>query len=438
MRTLKILLLPLLVLAVFAAVAPWFIGQNIQANTLPTLQNLLPPETRQQIQFTQQEFTPGWFSSTATVQARYNPLGLEEPLNVELDFDFTHGPLLITDSGLRLGLAHARILPSITEEAFSNALAELPFPPPAAYFDLLLYFDQALQLDFVVEPLNYSGNDGDFAFAGLHASLLANADLSANFSFNMGAFSISEPDNGLGFTINDMEITSYSEQLNDLMAPASARLSMQQISSAGPFPIAVDSLQAHSQLQRSAAAQEAIDISQSIALRDIEMELPLTSLQFDTELNEVPRSLIEGYYDLLEQMQTQINAGGGVTGDMGDLGEEIALIGLRNRLVSNNRLQSVAFQGEHQAELNLTWAGIPDIASLADLQPAAIVNALNLSLLIDLDESAINRSPAGQMIAPYARQGYVRIENGRILLQASLTNGELNLNGDIMPLNQFF
>ncbi|MEQ8407577.1 MAG: DUF945 family protein [Gammaproteobacteria bacterium] len=441
MRLLKLSLIPLLAVLVLLVVTPWIIGQNIRANLLNNITSLFPAEAGQQLQFREEDFASGWFSSSATIIAEYNPLGLEEPLVLELDFAINHGPLLMTPEGVNLGLAQARIEPRIEDselnEELNETLSELPFPAPEIYFDLLVYFDQSLLLNLQIDPINYNGTDGTLAFAGLTASLHSQADLSADFTLNMGAFSAYNPAGDMGFTINGISLSSHSDQLNDVMAPANANLLADQISSAGPFPFSIASVETDSVLRQSAEDASAIDIAQSLTLNDIVMELPVTYLQFDSQINEISRSLIQGYYDLAEQMQADINAGGTMSMDSSALGEDIALIFLRNRLVTHNELNTSAFAGDHNAELHVTWTGVPDLADFASLAPAAVVNALEMSLTIDLDLDAVMRSPAAQMVDTYAQQGFIRIENGRILLQASLADGEFNLNGDILPLNQF-
>ncbi|MCH8176531.1 MAG: hypothetical protein IIC59_15260 [Proteobacteria bacterium] len=48
------------------------------------------------------------------------------------------------------------------------------------------------------------------------------------------------------------------------------------------------------------------------------------------------------------------------------------------------------------------------------------------------------RSPAAEMVDPYVQQQYIRIDNGRILLNGSVEDGELILNGELIPLDQLF
>ena len=47
-------------------------------------------------------------------------------------------------------------------------------------------------------------------------------------------------------------------------------------------------------------------------------------------------------------------------------------------------------------------------------------------------------SQFAELVGPYMKQGYLLAENGRILFSASLQNGELTVNGEETPFDQFF
>ena len=66
------------------------------------------------------------------------------------------------------------------------------------------------------------------------------------------------------------------------------------------------------------------------------------------------------------------------------------------------------------------------------------IDALTVKLDLSLDLAAIMRSPAAEMVDPYVQQQYIRIDNGRILLNGSVEDGELVLNGELIPLDQLF
>ncbi|MDP6652602.1 MAG: DUF945 family protein, partial [Gammaproteobacteria bacterium] len=96
------------------------------------------------------------------------------------------------------------------------------------------------------------------------------------------------------------------------------------------------------------------------------------------------------------------------------------------------------YDGEHSVDLQIDWRGLPQLNNIAELDMNESIAALTIDLEMSLDLAAILRSPAADIIDPYVQQGYVVLDNGRILLNAALRDGELMLNGEAVPLDQFF
>ena len=61
-----------------------------------------------------------------------------------------------------------------------------------------------------------------------------------------------------------------------------------------------------------------------------------------------------------------------------------------------------------------------------------------MGLDISLDLESILRSPLAGVVKPYVQQGYLTIANGRILVEASLQDSVLRVNGDKLLLEEFF
>ena len=60
-----------------------------------------------------------------------------------------------------------------------------------------------------------------------------------------------------------------------------------------------------------------------------------------------------------------------------------------------------------------------------------------MELHLSLDLEAVTRSPFSAMIDPYVQQGYITLDNGRILLDMTMANEQLTINGDVTPLGNF-
>ena len=198
-------------------------------------------------------------------------------------------------------------------------------------------------------------------------------------------------------------------------------------------------ISADSRLQLSSMGAELLDIYQRLRIDSIESEFPLASLDWTSEVNEISTELIRSYYQLLADLQQQVNASQGtVKTQVTELGQQLAVIAIQNSLVFNNLIQANAYDGEHSVDLRIDWRGLPQLDDFAQLDINEAIAALTIDLELSLDLAAILRSPAADIIDPYVQQGYIVIDNGRILLSAALRDGELVLNGEAVPLDQFF
>jgi hypothetical protein len=151
--------------------------------------------------------------------------------------------------------------------------------------------------------------------------------------------------------------------------------------------------------------------------------------------------LFQRYYGLLAGLQTEISVPASpatASIQMNQLSQELMLVLARNRLVFNNRIAASAYDGNHSIDLSIDWNGLPELDNITRLNLNTAIDALTVKLDVSLDLAAIMRSPAAEMVDPYVQQQYIRLDHGRILLNGSVEDGELVLNGELIPLDQLF
>lgn len=424
--------------AAILALMPKVVGLGVRDNTISSLLELIPPETRSQLNISESSFDSGWFTSSAIVDVRYAPFG-SEALTLQLEFEISHGPILFTSDGIELGLAHAEIRPQFDNEELSQALLDMPFEIPTIRLDLLAGFDQSLQLGLDVSPVNYSDNQAEVIFEGMNGSFIANADQSAEFLLSMGKLQAQESTSSFGFTLGGLEFVSATDQVNDLLAPSNALLDIFLLSSDAPYPFVVNEIVADSRIGISATDPEMIDIFQRFDIASIESEFPLASMSWTSEINELHSDLIRSYYVLLADLQNQMSGNAGAASpQINQISQDLGLRFIQNSLVFNNLIEANAYDGDHSVDLRIDWDGLPQLDNLANLDFNEVAAALNIQLDVSMDHKALMRSPAAEFINPYIKQGYLILDNGRILIDATLSNSELVVNGEPIPLDQFF
>lgn len=428
----------LIALALALAVAPKLIGLGIEQATIDSVLELLPPEADSQLEIRRNEFQEGWFSSAATIEFLYTPLGSDAvALSMELAID--HGPLLQTPDGLVFGLAYARIVPSVRNDLFDLTVAELGFLLPELHIDLLARFDQSLSLALHVDPIEYSGEDGTFTFAGLEAALEVNPDQSARFTMDVGEIAVLETAENSNVLIAGTQVTSTTARMNDILAASSAILTIPSISSTAPLPFAVTDIRLSWGLQASETRVGSSEVFQRLSVASIESEVPLNAINWDSEVKQVNDELLREYYRLLSEIQSEYNgATDVVSAELTALGQQLLLLTLQNPLEVNNLIELASYGGDHSADLRAQWSGLEELVSVEEMDISAAIAALDVSLVISLDLEAMLRSPFAGVVDPYVQQGYFTLDNGRVLVEASLQDSVLRVNGDELPLDQFF
>ena len=434
----KVLLAVAVLILLALTLMPKVIGAGIERATIDSILTLIPPETKSQFEIRRNEFSNGWFSSSTTIEFIYTPIDTDA-IALAIDFDIDHGPLLQTDDGLSIGLAYAVIQPSIRNNLFGIAIAELSFPLPDITLNLLARFDQSMWVNMNVSALNFSDAAGEFNFSGLDANVDVASDQSAYFSIKMGELSAIENAENSNFLISGMTVTSSTAQMNDILAESRATLTIPVVSSTLPLPFSVLDLGIDYGLRASSTKDNFSELYQTIHVANIESEIPVSSFSWLTEVKQVNNDLLHDYYRLLSELQNEINAGAETApADFTELVQELYLLAIQNPLEFNNQIEANSYNGDHSAELRALWTGLSALNTAEELDINTAIAALNMTLDISLDLESILRSPLAGVIEPYVQQGYLTIANGRILIEADLQDSILRVNGDELPMDKFF
>lgn len=434
----KIPLVVAMLILLALTLMPKVIGAEIERAIIDNLLTLIPPKAESQFEIRRNEFSDGWFSSTTTIEFIYTPIGTDA-IALTMDFDIDHGPLLQTEDGLSIGLAYAVIQPSIRNDLFDIAIADLPFPLPDITLKLLARFDQSMRVNMNVSALNFSEAARELNFSGLDANVDVASDQSVNFSIQMGELSATENAGNFNVLISGMTLTSSTTQMNDILAESRATLAIPVVSSTLPLPFSVSDIGIDYGLQASNTEDNSSEIYQTVSVASIESEIPVSSFSWLTEVKQVNNELLRDYSMLLSELQNEINAGAEtLSADFTELGQELYLLVLQNPLEFNNRIEANSYDGDHTVDLRVLWAGISALNTSTELDINEAIAALNMGLDISLDLESILRSPLAGVVKPYVQQGYLTIANGRILVEASLQDSVLRVNGDKLLLEEFF
>ena len=437
-RILQVLLVLSATIALLLGIIPKVIGISIRDATVTSLFDLLHTETRGQLSINETQFDNGWFRSTAQINVSYTALDLVDDLTVFVEFDISHGPFIFTKAGPKFGLAHAKVRPSFNTAEITNVLTQIPFELPSLSFDLFVAFDQSLTATIEVSPISYDGSAARVNFAGMGGSLQANPDQSSEILVSVGSLQLKDLNSQFGFDLESLNLQSSSTQISDILAPRSARLTIPAISISGPLEISARDILINSQIQKSAVAG-ALDIYQDLRVASIKSVFPFISFSWTTEIKQFRTEIIRSYYELITDLQGQTNPNSSTAMDQSNfINQQLGMLIVQNSLILNNLILSNAFDGDHSVDLKINWAGLPNLKSAAELNMSDVINTMTMILEISLDEQAIMSSQFSELVEAFVQQNFLRMENDRILLSGSLENGALNVNGEDIPIDQFF
>lgn len=111
-------------------------------------------------------------------------------------------------------------------------------------------------------------------------------------------------------------------------------------------------------------------------------------------------------------------------------GAVVLRLTLNAELAARGILGGAAFGGDHQVQLSGRWPLLSGRSNAALLDAAA-------SVYLELDAEALQDSPAANALRLYQQQGWTRISQGRALTDLQLENGNLTINGELLPLRAF-
>jgi uncharacterized protein YdgA (DUF945 family) len=428
----------LIVLLAILLLTPRLIGTRIEASVDDTVSSLMTDNLRSQLQWQLLDYQRNWFKSSARYKIDYLPAGTDSELSMELDLDIAHGPLHASGDNWHLGLAGVTVTPALDSKEIRKALMELPFPAPTPEILLLVGFDESLEFRLNIAPGQFDNDEGSFRFAGLQGQLIAEADLSARGSLDMGELTATSANSNESFSLQGLQFSTETAQINDLFAPSMAMIAIPAISARGINDFSAEGIRFSSTLDQTPDDAERLNISQDIAIDSISAELPLSSLSWQFELNRLPLDLLRNYSDLVNESQLQMSGNAGDSSQLAELGQQLGMQLLAADFAINSQLRADAWGASHQAALGIDYAGVADVQDFSSMNPRSLLNAIELSLQVDLDLEAALRSPLAGMIDPYVQQGYIHIDNGRIRLDAELADSQLLLNGETIALDQWF
>ena len=413
-------------------VAPAFIGGGVESLTLQTVKTLISDDYERVFQVHQSTFERGWFNSRSRIELTID--GLEEvagtPIAVILEMDISHGPFLPTSDGLKLGLAYAVIEPTFEGTGAEGLTTFSKLQSNNALISLLATIDGEVEINVEAEKMQTDSNLGQLTIEGLRGSSRIVEGESAEAAFALDYLAIATTNGSIDIMVQDLEFSGSEFEMSQAISTGESHFSIASLVSSAPLPMTINSLVASHSLANARNAQDALELSQVFSIEDLDWDLPVKSLQWRFQFGNLSRELVANYMQLIQNSQQS-----GI--QLAAAGQSLLIELLGENLVFDNSLDMQAFGGDHSLQVNLSWPGVTGVNTLNTLEPQLALQMIQVQLTLDANYSALMSSPFAQTVIDYERPGFLLIDNGRVKSNIRLTDGVLDINGQLTPLEQF-
>jgi hypothetical protein len=410
------------------------------------------------------DIVSGWFGSQGQVRVSAPKIAgvTYDGIVLVADVELAHGPLLATDTGLRPGIAWARLTPVLTGLAVDHPLQQLFADAAGSHITVFAGLNGSMRLElqadapsFVLPTVpGYPLEPTTVTLADLQASLALAANGMADLQINSTAMRVHSA--VYDAIATQPTLQAHSTQLSDTPLPGTLRLAAQELridglpaltptlslgtSPASAAATATSSLTMQGISIDYAARQQpdtnTITLQQTLGVTRIESALPLESLTLSTQLSGIDAALATEYITFLRETQGVMQAmtAPQLQAHIAEYSETLALHLLQSPLQQNSTLNVRAWSGDHQATVDMQWPGIPSLSSLEQIDTATMVQMLGVTLEIAADAQTVASGVLAVAAKTYTTQGMLTEENDKIVLRATMQDGSVHVNGTSFPL----
>lgn len=384
------------------------------------------------------DMNSGWFSSQGQLTIR-DPIiagNLYRGVVLVADLDIMHGLLLVNDDGVQLGVARADIFPVISGLGANDPIQQLLAEGMQTSFTVLAGLDGSLRLHMDAGALQFAEADARLYLDDLQADLRIAANGNAEMRGHSSQVTVRDPLNDM--VLRDVDVTLHSEELSATPLPGGVGIRASQLQINQPQRLTMNGISID-YVARPEADTRTITLQQSVQIEEIISELPVESLTLTSEITGIDESIVAGYIAFMREAQGRMQSmnDAQLQAYVARNSEQFVLELVRGPLQQESQLILQAYGGEHRVELQIDWPGMAGLPTLNDVDVRQVVSVISADLDIIANEEALSRSPVAATVRAYVTQGVLPQENGNILLNASLQDSVLIVNGQQIMLAPF-
>jgi uncharacterized protein YdgA (DUF945 family) len=387
---------------------------------------------------TEAELTQGLFGADARIALLFDAAAADaqaSSMTLLLTSALQYGPLLLTDSGLKLGLVTGKS--QLTLQGLPAARAkelEALIGPHLLTADHWVDFSQQLVANIKTPSIEINKDAQQLSFTGIQAQIHSDLDKrQTTADLTLGSFSASGPEGAL--EISASQALFESADIGNYMAPSRFELNVPQININQPN-LTIRLKDVGISLQQS-LDNGMISVTETLKVAEIISPLPISGANASFTFNQINPKGIELWSEIVGQFAVPA-----ADQTMPELAPEQARALISALLLPGLEfIQNYQFstaQGSLDANLSIEYQGLADGLHPMDVEdPRLFLQALKAELNISADQQAIMALPVAPMVAAYVEQGLLIQDQQQLRLDAQLLNGELSVNGKPFPLDNW-
>lgn len=430
-RMKKIAFVVVLLILVGASAAPKLIGDQAHEQYLKLFTEY--PVGASGVIFEHKSYVQSWLSSEAVTVVKI-PLGTPEVkyLNVVLTSHIGHGPIVSTDKGMAVGLAYVRS--DITFVDLPEAMQKLVnqyLPAGTLTTASLIDFKQGSKDEIHVGSINFGNDKASAVFGGLNVTGVSKLD----YSMMQGKIELPASHFGNDNVVLDIANASGSydqhKQPEMKLMLGKVELNFPQIKVvAKQGSVTLEDFKIAS---NSEAQSGKLNLAASFGVGKINAPIPVSSFQYDMEINQIDAKAIELWAEISREMRAQPAEPKMLMANP-KLNQFAELL-LQKDLAFNQHLTLDGMGGRMKIDWETRFSGLPEgvhLDALAD--KTQLMKAVDMHIVANIDEKVLMATPMAPMVEPYIQKGMIVKQGDKLVSDIRLTLGVLTVNGIPFPL----
>jgi uncharacterized protein DUF945 len=428
-----------LLIAITPIVSPVISGAITKSIFLEQIDNI---PSQSGLTINNNSYDQGWFSSQAETELTID-IGHPEFkfINLTINYDITHGPIIRDGDELKLGLAHTNLLTKLNNmpEDAQLILQEV-FKDYSVSLTASIGFDKEIKTLLIMPEYKAEFEGVSYDFGGLEISAIGDTEMNKSIgNINVKKSKVKNNEFEILISASNGDFDFY--KFNDYLQLGIANFNVPNIDfKSDMFNMKLNGMDFIVETKENSGK---VDLYENISIKEIFAPVPINSVSYTFELNQINPiafNLWNEFSNSMREKSVQVN----INSNEGTVEPEVDEAALRNLLnetlqegLEFNQFIKVAAMGDELIlDLDTRYTGLPNGLHILDVEdPSLFIKAVEIDLLVEAGEDAIMTSPVADMALLYVEQGYLKQEDGKLVIHGKLHDGEATINDIPFPIN---